>query len=206
MNLSQAIRDRRAVRDFTTDAVPRDMLFQLVSAASWAPSAMNEQPWRFTIITDRALLDLISERAKAWQSARQDGLNRTDHFRDLFSDPGFHLFYHAPALIVIAAPAQTWATEDCALAAQNLMLAATELGLGSCWIGFAQGWLASPEGRDLLSLGAGEVVVAPIAIGWPKGLPPPVPRKAITVSWIGPRDARKPETQPWAPGQDQPAL
>ena len=70
------------------------------------------------------------------------------------------------------------------------MLAAVELGLGTCWIGFAQGWLTSPEGRELLNLAPDKVVVAPIAVGYPKTPQAMVPRKAIALSWIGPKDAQ----------------
>ena len=190
MNLSQAIRSRRAVRDFTGESVEPDMLRQLVAAASWAPSAMNEQPWHFTVVTDRAVLDQISEQAKAWTLMNMADLRQAGHFRDLLSDPDFHLFYKAPALIVISVPAnERWATEDCALAAQNLMLAAVERGLGTCWIGFAQGWLTAEEGRRLLNLPA-RAVVAPIIVGHPRTAAPLVPRKAIALSWIGERPSQ----------------
>src|SRR5690349_6659374 len=102
MNLSQAIRGRRAVRDFTNQPVSQEVLRQLVSAASWAPSSMNDQPWRFTVVTDSALLDQISERAKAWNLRHMPDLRQTAHFRDLLADPDFHLFYHAPALVIIS--------------------------------------------------------------------------------------------------------
>ena len=198
MNVLQAIRERRAVRDFTSQPVSQASIRQLVSAASWAPSAMNAQPWHFTVVTDKVVLDEISARAKAWMLAHMPELRQTGHFRDLLSDPGFHLFYRAPALVVISAPAdQEWATEDCALAAQNLMLAAVDLGLGTCWIGFAQGWLTSQEGRELLNLAPDKVVVAPIAVGHPKAPQAIVPRKAIALSWIGPKDMPdQPEPHP----------
>ena len=194
MKLLQAIRGRRAVRDFTSQPVSRGTLRQLVSAASWAPSAMNTQPWQFTVVTDGELLDRISDHAKAWLLAHMPDLRQAGHFRDLLADPDFHLFYHAPALVIIAVPCeQQWATEDCALAAQNLMLAAVELGLGSCWIGFAQGWLASEEGRALLGLGPDNLVVAPIVVGQPKAPAPPVPRKPVALTWIGPRSVKQQE-------------
>jgi nitroreductase len=189
MNVLQAIRERRAVRDFTSQPVPQASLRQVISAASWAPSAMNAQPWHFTVVTDKAILDEISTRAKAWMLANMPEMHQSGHFRDLLADPSFHLFYRAPALVVISVPAGLqWATEDCALAAQNLMLAAADLGLGTCWIGFAQGWLTSQEGRELLNLAPERVVVAPIAVGYPKASQPIVPRKAIALSWIGPKD------------------
>ena len=199
MNLLQAIRGRRAVRDFTSQPISHDVLRQLVSAASWAPSAMNDQPWQFTVVTDREVLDDISDRAKAWLLSHMPELRQAGHFRDLLADPDFHLFYHAPALAIIAVPAgQQWATEDCALAAQNLMLAAVALGLGTCWIGFAQGWLVSEAGRALLDLGPDKLAVAPIIVGHPKAAPAPVPRKAVALSWIGSKTAVQPSPQPAA--------
>ncbi|HSS12918.1 MAG TPA: hypothetical protein VLL04_03435, partial [Rhizomicrobium sp.] len=77
----------------------------------------------------------------------------------------------------------------------NLMLAALDLELGSCWIGFAQGWLDSEDGHNLLGLSRQNRVVAPIIVGYPKTAPPPVPRKAPIISWIG-KISAAPEREP----------
>lgn len=193
MELLEAIRRRRAVRDFRPENISAGMIHQLISAASWAPSAMNAQPWHFTVITEPSVLDEISAKAKDWMLANIVPLPREDHFRDTLADPAFHLFYHAPALVVISTAARDqWAREDCALAAQNLMLAAVPMELGTCWIGFAQSWLNTDEGKDLLNLGRDMTVVAPIIVGHPKVEPPSVPRKQPAVSWIGHRAPAKP--------------
>lgn len=190
MNILQAIRERRAVRDFRPDPVSAGMLYQLIAAASWAPSAMNEQPWHFTIVTDRAVLDEISAQAKAWMLKNLSAMPRPIHFRDLLMEQDFHIFYNAPCLVVISAVSTgPWMREDAALAAENLMLTATGLGLGSCWIGFAQGWLNTPEGCRILNLPDKALVVAPIIVGRPRTEPPPVDRKPPLVSWIGHRHA-----------------
>lgn len=186
MNVLQAIRERRAVRDYLAEPVSAGMIYQLISSASWAPSAMNEQPCHFTVVTDAALLDEISIRAKAWLLKSVSDMPRPAHFRDLLRDENFHLLYHAPALIIISAPEQIpWAVEDCAVAAQNLMLAATSMGLGSCWIGFAQAWLNTQEARDLLNLSGQNRCVAPIVVGHPKSLLPAIPRKSPAITWVG---------------------
>lgn len=188
MDVLQAIRERRAVRDFKPEPVSAGALYRLISAASWAPSAMNEQPWHFTIVTDKAVLDEISARAKTWMLKNLSAMPRPAHFRDILTEQDFHIFYNAPCLVVIsAASAGPWMREDAALAAENLMLMATSLGLGSCWIGFAQGWLNTLEGHQILNLSGKALVVAPIILGHPKTLPPPVARKAPLVSWIGHR-------------------
>ena len=188
MNVLQAIRERRAVRDFKPDPVCAGKLYHLVSAASWAPSALNEQPWLFTIVTDRTVLDEISTRAKAWMLNNLTDMPRRAHFHDILAEPGFHIFYNAPCLIVISsASTGPWTKEDASLAAQNLMLMATDLGMGSCWIGFAQGWLNTTEGRQILDLPENAVVVAPVIVGHPRTVPPPVARKMPLISWIGNR-------------------
>jgi nitroreductase len=188
MEVWEAIHSRRAVRDYRAQAVDEATLRKLVTAASWAPSGMNDQSWRFTIVTDAALLNEISERAKGWMLLNVTTMPKSEHFRDALRDPNFHLFYHAPALIVISAPANAiWAKEDCGLAAQNLMLAAADGKLGSCWIGFAQGWLNTLEGKELLGLPADIQVVAPLIVGHPTTSTPAMPRKSPKINWVGTR-------------------
>lgn len=186
MDLDQAITGRRAVREYTADAVDEETIRRLIGAAVQAPSAVNQQPWTFTVVRDQRVLDRISHDAKAHMLAAMPAGSQSDHFRSLLSDPGFHIFYHAPVLIVISAGAEgPWIVEDCALAAQNLMLAAHAAGLGSCWIGFAQSFLKSPAGKDLLGLPASWIPAAPIIVGHPKSRPLPVPRKEPVMRWVG---------------------
>jgi len=66
------------------------------------------------------------------------------------------------------------------------MLAARGAGLGTCWIGFSQGWLGTAEGKALLKLPAAYKPVAPIIVGHPKSVPPPVPRKEPEIRWVNP--------------------
>jgi nitroreductase len=186
MEALDVIRRRRAVRDYKPDKVPAAIVQQLIAAASWAPSAMNEQPWHFTVVTDRDLMVQISAHAKAWMLKSVAAMPRPSHFQDILGDPHFNIFYNAPTLLVISAPVEgQWCVEDCAMAAQNAMLAALDLGLGSCWIGFAQGWLNSEDGLRALGLPRHHRAVAPIIIGYPKTDPPPVARKSPAISWIG---------------------
>ena len=186
MELNQAIAGRRAIREYTSQPVDEKTLRRLIDAAVHAPSAINQQPWTFTVVRDRNLLDRISQEAKAHMLATLPEDTQSDHFRTILGDPDFHIFYHAPALILVSANAQgPWIVEDCALAAENLMLAAYAEGLGSCWIGFAQGFLNTTEGKNLLALPAAWVTVAPIIVGHPKAAPPAVPRKEPDVHWRG---------------------
>ena len=187
MELEQAISSRRAVRDYSEETVPRSLLIKLMEAAVQAPSAVNEQPWLFTVVQDRALLAGISRNAKALLLQYPPMNIAAHHLRNLLEEPAFDIFYHAPALIVISSASHgSWAVENCALAAQNLMLTAHALGLGSCWIGFAQPWLATPAGKAILQLPPESLPVAPIIVGRPKLPAQAVPRSAPKIHWIGP--------------------
>ncbi len=162
MDLKEAIYSRRAVREFTSQPVNEEVLRQLIDAAIQAPSAVNQQPWLFTVVRDKELLARISREAKAHMLKTSAAALASHHFQSVLENPEFDIFYHAPALIVISAPAGPWIVEDCALAAENVMLAACAAGLGTCWIGFAQGWLGTPEGKSALKLSSTIVPVAPI--------------------------------------------
>ena len=186
MDLKEAIYIRRATREFTAAPVDEKTIRELIDAAIQAPSAINQQPWSFRVIRDKAVLGKISHEAKAHMLRASPMGLVSHHFEQILNDPNFDIFYHAPVLIVISSVAQMpWAIEDCALAAENLMLAACGAGLGTCWIGFAQTWLGTPEGKTAIQLPATAVPVAPIIVGHPKSSQAPVPRKEPEIRWIG---------------------
>lgn len=184
MKLDQAIHARRAVREYTTEPVEEATLRRLIEAATMAPSAMNEQPWLFTVIRDKDLLARISNESKTGiLAAMPAGPNR---FREKLQNPAYDILYNAPVLIVISsATSGRWAAENCSMAAQNLMLAAREAGLGTCWIGMAQNWINSPEGKAAIGLPPDCAPVAAIIVGHTAEFPPPVPRKEPVINWIG---------------------
>jgi len=136
MQLEEAIFNRRSVREYTADAIDDATVKRLIAAAVQAPNAINEQPWTFTVVRDRRVLDQLSRAAKLHMLATTSP-QEIEVFRSELEAPQFEIFYHAPALIVISGrSAGPWVTEDCALAAENLMLAAYAEQLGTCWIGF----------------------------------------------------------------------
>ena len=185
MELKEAIYSRRATREFKTDLVDEKTLRDLIDAAVQAPSAVNQQPWAFCVVCNKAVLAKISHEAKAHMVKSSPIGLVSHHFEQILNDPSFDIFYHAPALIVICSVTDIpWAIEDCALAAENLMLAARAANLGTCWIGFAQGWLGTPEGKAALKLPPAYKPVAPIIVGRPKSTPAAVPRKQPEIHWI----------------------
>ncbi|MCR8826947.1 nitroreductase [Pseudosulfitobacter koreensis] len=55
MELDQAISERRSIRGFKPDPVPRDLLEEIIALANRAPSSMNTQPWHFHVLTGAPL-------------------------------------------------------------------------------------------------------------------------------------------------------
>lgn len=184
MDVLEAIYQRHSVRRYLDRRPSRSLLETLIDAAQQAPCAFNRQAWRFTVITDRTRLDGISEQSKIFMTQRRP-LDLPEALYGKLADPGFHVFYDAPALIVISAAAQgPWLETDCALAGQNLMLAAVAAGLGACWIGLCQPFLETEEGRALIALPPAERVFAPIIVGYPKDIPVASVRETAQVKWI----------------------
>lgn len=65
MALEEAITGRRSVRAFTHAAVDPALIKQLIDAAVQAPSAMNQQPWVFTVVRDQGGIDSDIRRSEA---------------------------------------------------------------------------------------------------------------------------------------------
>lgn len=124
MDIVQAISGRRSIREYQSQPIDEQTIRRLIEAATQAPSAVNQQPWTFTVVRDQGLLDRVSQDAKNHMMATMpaDGAMaaRAAHFRTTLEDPAFQIFYHAPVLIVISGNAAgPWIIEDCALAAEN---------------------------------------------------------------------------------------
>jgi nitroreductase len=186
MDANEAIAGRRAVREYTAQTVDDPAIRHLIDAAVHAPSAMNEQPWIFTIVRDQNVLDSISHGATSHMLATMSASPHSEHFQSLLADSSFHIFYHVSVLILISATAEgPWIVEDCALAAETLMLSACAAGLGACWIGFAQSFLNTSDGKNMLGLPATCVPVAPIIVGRSKSVSPPVQRNEPKILWVG---------------------
>jgi nitroreductase len=180
---------RRAVRDYKPVDVPDDIIKELIKAGTYAPSAMNKQPWRFVVIKDRNTIARLSERAKRlWL----DTVGKTNDpalagIASTMKSPGFNIFYNAPVLVLIFAAPDAYRPEyDCALAAGNMMLAARSLGIGSCWIGFGMPLGSDPEFLDEMKVPAGHRLMAPLIFGYPvKDIQTAPPRKAdVILNWI----------------------
>jgi nitroreductase len=177
VQLREAINGRRAIRDYTDQPVDKATVTSLIQAAAQAPSAINQQPWAFVVIQDRALLKHFSDRAKVLCGQSMPAGSMPAELKEMLSDPSFNIFYNSGTLIVIwAKPIGQHPDWDCCLAAQNLMLAAHDLGLGACPIGLAWPLLEQPDVKNDLNVPFDYVAVMPIIVGYPRKPAPSVER------------------------------
>jgi nitroreductase len=199
MEVLEAIRSRRSVKQFRDTPVTKDLIEQALEAALWAPSAQNLQPVRFWVITDREVLGELEG------NLYQHGLKlksflpilkllvpqfRGEKGPRLFRSLRPQLFNGAPVLVLIGADRNSSSTyaKDCTLAAMALMLAAEGLGLGSCYFGWTVLVNRMPRWKKRLNIPAGTEIVDGIGLGYATGERHAPPRKAVpeVTTWLGP--------------------
>lgn len=169
MELMEAIKTRRSVRDYTEKPVSKETIRLLLEAAAQAPSAMNSQPWAFAVIQGAVTLKELSDSAKTCLLAGLTPDSPLARYRETLEDKGYNIFYNATTLVLILAkPAGPCPVEDCQLAAENLMLAARAQGLGTCYMGFGGIYLNTPAGKQAYGIPENYKVAAAIIVGTPK--------------------------------------
>jgi len=147
MNLLDGIYTRRSIRQYTAQPLEREQLFEIIKAGTWAPSGMNNQPWRFVIIGDRDVRSKLAEFTK---------------YRKIIES--------APACIAVfidreAMYNDTKDHQAMGACIQNMLLAAHALGLGAVWLGEI---LKNADNvRTFLELPPNMELMAVVAVGHP---------------------------------------
>lgn len=143
----ETIAHRRSIRNFTEQAVDANTLYEIIQAGVWAPSGLNNQPWRFAIITDAAIRARLAEQTNYG-----------------------HIVVGAPALIVVYLDREAMYddlkdAQSAGACIQNMLLAVEALGLGAVWLG--QILKNQEKVGQILGLAGGLELMAVIAIGHP---------------------------------------
>jgi coenzyme F420-0:L-glutamate ligase/coenzyme F420-1:gamma-L-glutamate ligase len=140
---------RRSLRRYRPDPVPRLLIEQVLTAAVWAPSAHNRQPWRFMVIETQAQKEMLARAmgARLRYDLEADRAAPDSIEKDVARS--YERMTSAPVLIVIclsmadmdhypdarrAQAEYVMAVQSTAMAGANLLLAAHDLGLGACWM------------------------------------------------------------------------
>lgn len=178
----QSIRERSSHRRYLEEQLTEQQLAAIVDAALQSPSAVNAQPWHFSVVQDQDLLDTIN-RAAARHALEHEEKTRSSRF----DDPGFHVFYHAPTVVFISAHHSHYAPVDCGIAVQNMALAAESLGLGSVILGLPREAFVDPDKtrfEKALAFPEGYEYVIAIAVGIPDDEKVPHALDSSKVSYI----------------------
>ncbi len=161
MSFLELVTNRYSVRKYDARPVPDEALARILEAARLAPSACNNQPWRFFVVTNaETRAALFPHERQAWISA-------------------------APVVLVACSyPEKAWtraydgkmhADVDLAIAMEHIVLAATEEGLGTCWICAFDPTVF----RQVLNLPPDMEPVAATPIGFSLDPPRPKNRKSL---------------------------
>jgi nitroreductase len=182
----QTIQRRRSIRAYENRPLLNDELEAILLAGQYAPTAMGQQPWHFTVVENQELLEALQRECKNVFLFSDNAA-----LREAASNEGYHVFYHAPALVIISGDSCAIAPQqDCVLAMENMLLAATSLGIASCWVHSPIMLYQSAKGPEIFTnLGVNlpegyhphaAAVFGYSAIPWPNS----VPRKAGTITRI----------------------
>jgi nitroreductase len=198
--LSQLIKSRRSVRNWQDKDVPDEVLKQALELATYAPSGMNYQGWKFVVVKNKDMINAIADavRSRAQRVASwEETARHMENPQAMVERAGF--FRKAPVLIAVysqiypssrdqiylermahdeeAALMKSWLDlanpriQSVASAIAYLLLALHAQGLGSVWMtGPMQ---AKGDVEQLLGKPEGFDLVALIATGYPDETPRP---------------------------------
>lgn len=147
MDILDGIFTRRSIRQFTDQPVTENDVTEIITAGMWAPSGLNNQPWRFVIIRTKET---------------RNGLAGLTRYRNIIEN--------APVCIAVfvdrdAMYDDTKDHQAMGACIQNMLLAAHALGLGAVWLGEI---LKNAEAvRLLLELPETVELMAVVALGHP---------------------------------------
>lgn len=146
-----AIKTRRSIRKYTQDDIPAQAIETILEAGRWAPSGLNNQPWRFCVISDSAIRNTMATLTAYGRIVKQ-------------CSACIAVFYHLP---------DGYDRDKDAMAigacVQNMLLAAASLGLGAVWLG--EILKRKSEVNGLIGLDADCELMAVIALGYPDESP-----------------------------------
>jgi len=193
MDTYEALLSRRSIRKYLKNSVPLEIIEKIMTAALWAPSGSNSQPWRFYIATGKkrdellhamimasgpdapsaSAYDELVERVEKTrenlpkENTEEIGIRRMSEEGAKFVRFGSLRFYQAPVMIVVATPKQFGGSshQSIGAAVQNLLLAAHAEGLATCWLGMPL--IYKETIIEILLIPDDEVLVTTISLGYP---------------------------------------
>ncbi|MBU3092786.1 nitroreductase family protein [Clostridium sp. CF011] len=159
------LKERRSIRVFKDEQIKDDELQSILEAGLYAPSALNEQSWHFTVIQNSNMLQKFTQVAKAALAK-----SHIVQLRNMASNDNYRAFYNAPTAIIISGYMNASNPQaDTSNATENILIAAKSLGLGTCWIGSMPFIFGNGENEELkkeLRIPEGYQPINSIALGY----------------------------------------
>ena len=155
------IKSRRSIRSYVPGQISQDELDAILEAGIFAATGVNLQPWHFTVIQKKEVIDDISEKTLSVMKKSPDPkvvdlANRSEH-----------LFYHAPTVIMVSGKTDAYsALTDCSAAIQNMLVAAESLNIGSTWIGSISHFVSLDDEVKKLNLPDGYKLFYAVCFGY----------------------------------------
>ncbi len=171
MDLLEAIRGRRSLRKYKTDAVPEEALQAVLEGVRWAPSWANTQCWEVIVVRDPKIKSDLSGALPKGNPAL-GSMTDAPLLLVLCGRRGVSGYYRGQAATVKG----DWLMFDTGLAMENLCLAAHGLGLGTVVIGLFD----HKKVEEILDVPQGVEVVAMTPLGYPSSEGSTPKRKDIT--------------------------
>ncbi len=182
MDVMQAIRERRSIRKYRGDPIPKASLQSILEAARWAPSWGNTQCLRLIVVQDHETKLRLAGAMRTTQpppreNAAANAVREAAIVLVACAQQGLAGYYRAGEKKGLPSTdkGEWWFMFDMGLAMQNVTLAAHALGLGTVHIGMYD----AGEIAKIVQLPENVVVVELMALGWPDETPPTRPRKEL---------------------------
>ncbi len=184
MDVLDAIRERRSIRNYKENAIPDDVLAQILDAGRLAPSGKNAQPWRFVVVQGDKRAEMVQVMRAGIAARKEEGIptGSSEWTAKVMAQAPVTVFVFNANADVLAMPGDLGDMFSCLVdvqsigaAIQNMLLAATELGVGSLWI--CDVFYACEELTEWL--GECQQMVAAVALGYPIAAPGARPRKPL---------------------------
>jgi nitroreductase len=150
MQAIDALKTRRSIRRYSDKNISKDALKEIIDCARLAPSANNQQPWEFVVVTQKETLTRIANAATYGKFIKDAGA----------------------CIVVCGRKNNKHLVEDCCIASQNILTAAWSMGIGSCWVA---GWKRTynPEIMHMLGIPQDMEIVSILSLGYADEKPEP---------------------------------
>lgn len=195
------IYERKSIRKFKNDSIPKEDILTLLDAATHAPSPKNQQNWHFIVLQNQEMIQKLTEivsqsHINIAEMARNEK-EKTSYMKLL---KYYTLFQHAPVVIIVYGndydmieydilkdngaseerlaeiTASQSAAQGIGAAVENFLLAATEMGYGACYM--TGPTHAKNAIEELINFEKpGYHLMSLIALGVPEENTPPAPKR-----------------------------